>query len=73
MASDPEKKADFDTVEKLSDKLEHSDTTDSDKLNDERINAFSPAEQRKIIHRSMCHSSCSHLTVSCHADKNLNS
>jgi hypothetical protein len=36
-----------DTLEKL----DKSDTTDSDRLNDERINAFTPEEQRKIIRR----------------------
>lgn len=51
MATDLEKKNDFDAVEKLSDKLEHSDTTESDRVNDERINAFTPEEQRKIIRR----------------------
>jgi sugar phosphate permease len=48
MASpDSEKRADLDTFEKL----DKSDTTDSDRLNDERINAFTPEEQRKIIRR----------------------
>jgi hypothetical protein len=62
MASDPEKKADLDTVEQLSDKL---DDSNSDKVNDERINAFTPEEQKKIIRRSML---TTPLTPLCHAD-----
>jgi sugar phosphate permease len=46
-AYEPDKKVDIDTLEKL----DHSDTKDSDRLNDERINAFTPEEQKKIIRR----------------------
>lgn len=42
-----DKEQQYDTVEQLS----KSPTSDSDRLNEERINRFSPEEQKKIIRR----------------------